>query len=493
MRAAFTNPVLAGAPGKDHGDPFVLRHLDEYFLYHTTDDGDSPISVLRSSNLVDWDFLGFALEGGGEGHWAQTDLWAPEVMYLDGVFYMYVAGTVLGEDGEGIEARRRQGLARSASPVGPFVLDDAPLVPDVWSIDGHPFQDEDGSLWLFYNVRTEATRYEGKPGSGTVVDRLLAPDRLEGRPTPVAFPSAPWEGTFAGDAYWNEGSWVLKRRGFYHQLFSAGFYRDSSYGIGLASARRPRGPWRKDPANPIFRSGRRITGPGHHCVILAPDGVTPYAVYHGYLDGEPGRKVNLDPAPWCGDRPVIGPGPVTGRPTEAAQPRPASPVYDPAVPWWHADMWVTGQELQIGGVAVALGGRAHPRRVRANQGAQGLRVWVDGALRHEVDGEHPPRFTADGAIVSHSLTSHLSDERVHELAPGERVEWRWGGAGPVEITLAVSGACQLQAGALRERGLSPDGRFTLLQADVERDVDTIVVIGEAPGTRITDLFVAARE
>src|SRR4028119_1135722 len=82
----FTNPVISGARGRDHGDPFVLRYLDEYFLYHTTDDGDSGISVHRSHDLVHWEFAGYALEGAGPGHWAQTDLWAPEVMYCRGAF-----------------------------------------------------------------------------------------------------------------------------------------------------------------------------------------------------------------------------------------------------------------------------------------------------------------------------------------------------------------------------------------------------------------------
>jgi beta-xylosidase len=108
---------------------------------------------------------------------------------------MYVAGTSVGPDGRALEAERRLGLARSDSPQGPYQLDEAPLVPDTWSIDGHPFQDEDGRLWLFYNVRTPATRFLGRPGSGTVVDRLLAPDELAGEPTEWRFPSERWEGS----------------------------------------------------------------------------------------------------------------------------------------------------------------------------------------------------------------------------------------------------------------------------------------------------------
>ena len=490
--ATFRNPVVSDGGSRDHGDPFVLRHLDRYFLFHTTDDGDSGISVHESPDLVHWTFKGYALEPGPSGHWAETDLWAPEVLHRHGTFFMYVAGTRMGPDGEGVEADRRQGLARSASPLGPYVLDPEPLVTDVWSIDGHPFEDEDGSLWLFYNIRTAATRFRGKPGSGTVVDRLIAPDRLEGEPTQVAFPSEDWEGRADQRAYWNEGSWVLKRRGEYHHLYSGGHYLDATYAIGLTSARHPRGPWRKDPDNPILRSGHRITGPGHHSVILGPDGVTAYAVYHAYDGVLEGRKVHLDRITWCGDRPLIGPGPITGRPTERAQPVPPPPVYDSRVPWWHADLWIEGTQVTVGEHVIELGAPGNVRRVRVNQGPRGLRAWVDGYLISQAPGPHVPLLGTDGDILDGSLTSHLSDETVHWLAPGERQAWTWGGGGPLDVTLAVRGSARLWAGGAEERATSPVDRFTLVTLHVPDGADEICVSGERAGALVTDLFVAAR-
>ncbi len=493
----FTNPVIDDGGATDHGDPFVLRHLDAYFLYHTTDDGDAGISVHRSTDLVHWTFEGFALEPATGDHWAQTDLWAPEVMAWRGAFYMYVSGTRLGRDGHGVEALRRQGLARSSSPTGPFVLDDAPLVRDVWSIDGHPFQDEDGTLWLFYNVRTDGTNVGGRPGSGTVADRLLAPDRLEGAPAPVAFPSDRpsdrWEASADGGAFWNEASWVLKRRGRYYHLYSGGAYVDATYGIGITTADRPRGVWRKDPLNPVLRSGRRIQGPGHHSVILAPDGVTEYAVYHGYADGRPGRKVHLDPLTWAGDRPIIGTDPVAGRPTEGPQPLPPAPVFDAAVPWWHADMWVRGPVVAVDGREVALPDGPGPLRVRVNQGRHGLRLWVDGRLHEQDPGHHAPRFTAPGGeLVPASLTSSLTDEAVRWLAPGERHAWPWGGAGPVDVVVAVRGGCRLEAGEAEAEATSPEDRFALVRLRAPAGAREVVVTGTGRGAQVTDLFVAAR-
>ncbi len=489
---AFTNPVISGAHGRDHGDPFVLRYLDEYFLYHTTDDGDAGISVHRSRDLVHWDFAGYALEGAGEGHWAQTDLWAPEVMYWRGCFYMYFAATVFAK-GHGDNSLRRIGVARAEHPLGPFVPDPKPLIRHEYAIDAHPFQDEDGSLWLFYNVRRAELSFNGLPSSANVVDRLVTPTQLAGDVTPVAVPSERWEGSHDGSMYWNEGCWVLKRRGRYHQLYSGSHYRDGSYAIGLSGSDAIRGTWTKYPRNPIFATGERITGPGHHSVILAPDGVTYYAVYHGYDSGRPGRKVHLDPVRWCGDRPVIGTDPARGKPTETPQPTPPQPVFDPAVPYWHADLWVQGRELRIDSVSVAPA-RGHGRalRVRVNQGRNGLRVWIDNSLAAQDDGDHRPEFGSDDEIVTGSLTSHFDDEALRWLAPGERRSWKWGGSGALEISVAVRGSATVSAGE-QSTDVRGEGEYVLGHLRVEDGGASEVVIRAGPtGAHATDLTVTAR-
>ena len=488
----LTNPVISGDSGRDHGDPFVLRHLDEYFLYHTTDDGDRGVSVHRSRDLVHWDFARYALEGGGPGHWAQTDLWAPEVMYWRGCFYMYFAATVFGPDGHGDPARRRLGVARADHPLGPFVPEPEPLITDEYAIDAHPFQDEDGSLWLFHNVRRDALRCDGRPSSANVVDRLLTPTRLAGEVTPVSVPSAAWESSDDGSEYWNEGSYVLKRRGRYHELYSGSHYRSDSYAIGLSSSPSLRGPWTKPAQAPIFSRGERITGPGHHSVILAPDGVTYYAVYHGYDAGRPGRKVCLDPLRWCGDRPVIGTGATLGHPTETAQPAPPSPVYEAAVPWWHADLWVRGTCLHVGPTVVELPAQRGPVRVRVNRGFDGLRVWGDDVLVAQADGLHRPEFDTSGEILAGSLASHFVDESIRRLAPGERLAWQWGGSRGLELSVAVRGAATVTAGAARTH-VRGDGEYALGHLILPEGGAREIVIQAGPeGAEVTDLAVTAR-
>jgi GH43 family beta-xylosidase len=490
--ATFANPVIAGAPGADHGDPFVIKYLDSYFLYHTGEtSGRRGVSVHRSDDLVHWEFQGYALEAAESG-WAFSDIWAPEVVYERGVFYMYVSaarrrsGASRWEEGEGDDAGRRLGIARATSPLGPFVWDEQPLI-DAWSIDGHPFRDDDGSMWLFYNVRTEETRYHGQPGTGNVCDRLVAPDRVAGSPTLVLVPSQPWEGPY-GDWYWNEGPFVLKRRGVYYQLYSGGFYRDSSYGIGIARAYAPRGPWDKDAANPIFRSGERILGPGHNSYVFGPDVATKYAIYHAYMAGEDGRKVHIDRLHWAGDRPaIVGP-------TETAQPVPAGPSYDPAIPHWRAEGWARGRWVEVAGQRFGLEPSDAWQQVEAIQADGRVAVRVGGVLRASRPGPPgaQPSMAAEEDLTALRVSSYLEDAELHQLPARSEFHWRWAGAGALELSVAVRGEAELAVNGAAYPVGGDDERFHLARITHAGDIDGIVVRAGAAGAAVTDLVVHHR-
>ena len=492
----FRNPVIAGAPGTDHGDPFVIKYLDSFYLYHTGDtSGRRGVSVHRSSDLVDWEFQGYALEAADSG-WAWSDLWAPEVVYERGVFYMYISATSesAGRSRSGPwtlehEAGRRVGVARATSPLGPFVPDDAPLA-DAWSIDAHPFRDDDGSMWLFYNVRTDELGLPGVlPGTGTVCDRLLAPDRLEGRPVPVALPSDEWEGVPTHDWYWNEAPYVLKRRGRYYQMYSGGAFADDSYAIGIASSTAVQGPWVKDPENPIVRGRGRIRGPGHHSFVFGPDVGTAYAVYHGYLLGEEGRKVNIDRLFWAGDKPLIA------GPTDGDQPIPPQPVVDWRIPHWRAEAWVRGSWVGVKGLRFELEPRDVWHQVEATLAHGRLSVRIGGVLR---SSQPAPALTAteifgtDGEIAAATVSSRLEDGLVHALPASSSYVWQWGGAGPLELSVAVKGDIELSLNGDTRRLEGDPERYRLEHLRHDGGAGEISVRAGREGATVADLFVHAR-
>ncbi|HHV43249.1 MAG TPA: family 43 glycosylhydrolase [Firmicutes bacterium] len=481
MGSYFRNPVIS-QPGADHGDPFVINYLGRYYLYHT---GRTGVHAYTSTDLVHWNYEGTVLSPCGGEHWAEVEYWAPEVLYIDGVFYMYVSGTRKTPQGRGDDQLRRLGIARSRHPLGPFQWDSQPLF-DEWSIDAHPFKDENGALWMFYNIRTDATRYiDGTVGCGNVVEAMLAPDRAAGNQTRVAFPTERWEGDREGTWYWNEGPWVLKRRNWYYQLYSGGCYRDETYSLGLAFAPSPIGPWTKYEKNPIYTSTAAIIGPGHNSVVLGPDGVSLYCVYHGRIPGDTGRKVHIDRLFWVGDHlEILGP-------TDGDQPMPPGPVYDPRVSHWKASAWVRGSKVEVCGIFLSLttGGYHH---LQASYSAGLVRVHLDGEEKYAGEALDDVFLSVcDGAVEGLMQTSCLEDANIYELPCGREKTWRFGSRGPVELAIAVRGGLRLYADDVLIWEGHTDA-FSLVRSTLPGGLRELKVVSQQHGTSVTDLLLIAR-
>ncbi len=314
----YKNPVHGGYLG----DPFVLKHNGEYYAYGTVPQGNVAVPVLHSRDLVNWRPLGTALALRDESFEA---LWAPEVAYDNGTFYMYYSAG--GAEGEGHQLR----VALGSDPAGPFEDSGAVLTPDdPFTIDAHPFRDEDGKWYLYYCRDFLDPDAEGRVGTGIVVDRLVDMTRLAGEHSTVVRPHAEWQvyerrREWYGrvwDWYTVEGASVRKHGGRYYCLYSGGAWREPNYGVSYVVADHPTGPFapETDVEGPgILRtSPGLVIGPGHASVVLAPDNAREYLVYHAWDPSHTSRQMRIDPLTWDGGGPV-SPGPTL-------DPRPAPPL-----------------------------------------------------------------------------------------------------------------------------------------------------------------------
>jgi hypothetical protein len=375
------------------------------------------------------------------------------------------------------EDERRIYVATASDPLGPFRFVESPLV-DGWAIDGHVFRSDGGEWWFFYNARSgDVFGGDALAGTRIVADRMRSPTALERRPLDVVAPSEPWEADAKRRFYWNEAPTVLARRERLYVMYSGGFFWDASYGVGVASASSVLGTWTKHPLNPILRSGRRIGGPGHHSVTTAPDGATPYAVYHGYCAGDRGRKIHAEELFWSGDRPAFR----RRVPAEGEQVLPDEPWFDPSVPWWRAELWVDGS-FTIGDAAFE-----HPRGraalVEVELRPDGLTVRKD---RRTISACGPvePRF--GGAILDERLTSYLDDTREVGIEPRGTHVVPWGAPGRFQVSVAAKGAGEVAAG--RERVEFDHEGFRLLVFRC-RDVSDVVITAGAEGATVADLTI----
>jgi len=295
----YTNPVLvetfiiqreqpdnfSGVLGI--GDPAVLFHNGTYYLYPTGD--NSGYDVYISADLVNWK-KGPRVFGSTE-----PGVWAPDVFYnaKNRKFYLYY--TVNG----------RIGVAISDRPDGVF-KDQGTLIEN--AIDAHMFQDQDSQYYLYY------VQY---PGFRIHVQPMDSPVRKKGGPVQIIQATDAWE---KKQAALTEAPWMLKHRGAYYLLYSAGGADSQDYAIGYASATSPLGPFSKYSGNPIIKKGDSIFGPGHCSVTKSSDGQL-WMVYHQQKNGSRGwnRIICIDPLRF--DEKGI----LRGRPSRAT-PRPAPNV-----------------------------------------------------------------------------------------------------------------------------------------------------------------------
>lgn len=406
----YTNPVLARPQGV--ADPHILKYNGEYYLYATGD----PIRAYHSTDLVNWTEIGPVLHGSrAPDAWNQADVWAPEVVYRNGRFYLYYTASRASPDWRVGEMARRVGVGVSDSPRGPFTDVGRPVTPG-WAIDGHLFRDPDGGRDYFFFSYLYEPRL---PGAGIVVDTMPSLLQTAGTPAHVTRGSEYWEDKDADPAsgslrYTNEAPTVLKRGGRYYMLYSGGSWDLPTYAMAYATSDRVMHPgglegpgWTK-VTPPILRANPLVQGPGHNSVTKAPNNFDDVTAYHARLVPfrSPGdRQTFIDRLYWHRDRLFLQ------QPTPGALAAPDRPVFAdlfnraggaPGAGWEVRGGWrISGNELVGSGVALP---RTEPlehylweANVRPGRSAAGVvayyadaqnrvDVWLDPARRAVVSG-----------------------------------------------------------------------------------------------------------
>jgi beta-xylosidase len=323
MMRAYRNPVYENF----FADPFVWKHEGVYYAVGTgpvapvksaeeKDFTSRPIGgdhyaipLLRSGNLVDWQFVGGAvrvpreLRGGA--------FWAPEVAYDGSNFYLYYSASVF-------ELNHQLRVAVSARPEGPY--DDAGLLtPNAdqcpFAIDAHPFRDDDGQWFLFYAADYLDVANGVRAGTALTVDRLMAMTRLKGEPRAVLRARHDWQRfkakrlMYGREFDWHtlEGPCLRKRDGRYYCFYSGGCYENDSYGVDYGVAENVLGPY----SSPGAENGprvlktvpNRVIGPGHQSIVCGPDDQTEFFVYHAWDAGMTARRMCIDPLIWTSNGP----------------------------------------------------------------------------------------------------------------------------------------------------------------------------------------------
>jgi GH43 family beta-xylosidase len=265
----FTNPILeAGA------DPYVYLHSDGYYY----------CMVTRGDRLKLWKSRSFTDLKDEEGKevWYPPEsgsnsccIWAPEIHYLDGVWYIYYSAT----DGSAPDDLHRGVHVLRNQSEDPFedAWEDLGMIETRYpGIDGHVF-DYNGQRYFAYSP------YIGNQ-SGIMLARMTSPVTIE-QETNLGLPIYDWEKTPPRAIL--EGPQFLEGPGDkLFIIYSAGACWDDNYGLGLFAADKNADlldpvSWERSTYQ-VFEQfpDSSVYGPGHNCFTKSPDMREDWIVYH---------------------------------------------------------------------------------------------------------------------------------------------------------------------------------------------------------------------
>lgn len=296
-------------------DPYVYRHTDGTYYFTASIPAYDGIVLRRADSLK-----GLA-EAPEKEIWHKHEsgimschIWAPELHYINGGWYIYYAG---GDKDDVWEIR-------------PYVLeclDEDPMTGtwvekgkmkragedefsfEAFSLDGTVFENK--GKW--YYIWAEKVGV-GKQISNLYIARMASPCELETVQVLLTTPDYEWERV----GFWvNEGPAVIKREGKIFMTYSAS-ETGVAYCMGMLTADEDADlldplSWRKE-RYPVLGSDETagIYGPGHNCFTVDEEGHD-IMVYHARTETKiegnplynPNRHAMLMQLEWKDGRPVF--------------------------------------------------------------------------------------------------------------------------------------------------------------------------------------------
>lgn len=296
---------------EQRADPHIVKHTNGVY-YFTATVPDYDAVVLRSAPTIQElqdaeEVTIWTRKSSGIG---SGQVWAPELHYIDGKWYSYVA---LGVEGEwNIRASVLEGTGDDPLTA---VWEEKGVVETDWdtfSLDMSTFE-VDGERYLVW-AQDDPTW--GDSNTSIMLAKATNPWTIVKPAVAISRPDLPWERIGHNV---NEGAYAIVRDGKIYMTYSASA-TDHNYCMGLLSASLDSdlmdpASWTK-ASEPVFQSNEATEqwGPGHSTFTKSEDGLSDLLVYHsrGYrdIDGEPlndrNRRTSVQKVYWDADGPVLG-------------------------------------------------------------------------------------------------------------------------------------------------------------------------------------------
>lgn len=281
LKAAFTNPLLPSGP-----DPWVTYRDGFYYYMNST---GTNLTVWRTRDITDLrdaekKVVWTPPASGAYSH----DIWAPELHYLRGAWYIYFAadaGTNQSHRLWVLENRDPDPLAGAWTLKGQ-ITDKS----DKWAIDASVVESRKKLylVWSGWEGDTNGVQH-------IYLARLKNPWTVKGKRMLLSTPEQPWEKV--GDlpnhgpdnpphVDVNEGPEFLQHGDNIFVIYSASGCWTDAYKLGMLEAGAKhnlmkRKSWTKSD-HPVFEQSpaASVYGTGHNSFFQSPDGTEDWILYH---------------------------------------------------------------------------------------------------------------------------------------------------------------------------------------------------------------------
>ena len=297
-------------------DPYVYRHTDGWYYFTASVPAYDKIVLRRAKSLSELpDAEEITIWNKHESGPMSEHIWAPEIHYVMGKWYIYYAG---GEKDDVWKIRPYVLECQGQDPIGDAWVEKGKMQRaledefsfEAFSLDGTVFEDK-GRLYYVWAEKVGV----GKQISNLYIAELENPYTLKTVQVLLTTPDYDWERV----GFWvNEGPGIIRRGDNIYLTFSAS-ETGADYCIGMLSAKSGTDlldplSWKKD-RYPVLRTdeSKGVYGPGHNSFTVDEDG-NDIMVYHARLEAKiegnplynPNRHAHLMKVRWDeNDRPVF--------------------------------------------------------------------------------------------------------------------------------------------------------------------------------------------
>lgn len=316
VECSFLNPIIPLGQ-----DPSVVYQDGSYYLVQSV---GGSLAISRSETLT-------GLRGAASvqvyrpptGEPYSYDMWAPELQYIDGSWYIYVAAT--DQPGNNPSHRMFVLQADTDDPLGSWMMVGKVYDPasDKWAIDGAVFEYQN-QLYMVWSG------WEGDSGDfpqNLYIAEMSDPLTISGERHLIGQPDQPWESSVAAI---NEGPQPFIHDGRVSIVYSADASWMPAYKLGILTLTGDdpleAASWTE--TGPVFEqvpdAETPVYGPGHNSSpVRSPDGQQHWFLYHAKTLATPGwddRAIYAQSFTWSDDGVPVFEPPI---PPDTAQPLPS--------------------------------------------------------------------------------------------------------------------------------------------------------------------------